>query len=96
MLGRDILARAKNGTGKTGAYIIPSIDVTKDHIPAMAIVSRGVRGGTNLKNEFNRIHENVHVIIATPGRNLDLMEERVAQMDRYKVLVLGEADRLLS
>lgn len=41
LLGRDILARAKNGTGKTGAYIIPilqRIDVTLDHIQALIIV----------------------------------------------------------
>ena len=35
LAGRDIMARAKNGTGKTGAYLIPlleRIDVTKDYI----------------------------------------------------------------
>lgn len=38
----------------------------------------------------------VHVIIATPGRILDLMEKKVAQMDNCKMLVLDEADKLLS
>lgn len=41
LTGRDILARAKNGTGKTGAYVIPileRIDVTKDKIQALIIV----------------------------------------------------------
>lgn len=116
LLGRDILARAKNGTGKTGAYIIPMlqrIDVTKDHIQAMAIVptrelalqtsqicielSKHLKarvmvttGGTNLKDDIMRIYENVHVIIATPGRILDLMEKRVAQMDRCNMLILDE------
>nr|XP_037279264.1 ATP-dependent RNA helicase me31b-like isoform X2 [Rhipicephalus microplus] len=122
LLGRDILARAKNGTGKTGAYIIPMlqrIDVTKDHIQAMAIVptrelalqtsqicielSKHLKarvmvttGGTNLKDDIMRIYENVHVIIATPGRILDLMEKRVAQMDKCNMLILDEADKLLS
>merc|ERR1719509_100983 len=39
--GRDVLARAKNGTGKTGAYSIPildSIDVSKDYIQGMIVV----------------------------------------------------------
>lgn len=39
--GRDVLARAKNGTGKTGAYSIPlleQIDVTKDVIQGMVVV----------------------------------------------------------
>lgn len=38
----------------------------------------------------------VHVVIATPGRVLDLMEKKIAVMDRCKVLVLDEADKLLS
>ena len=38
----------------------------------------------------------VHVIIATPGRILDLMEKKVAQMNNCKMLVLDEADKLLS
>lgn len=42
------------------------------------------------------LHNTVHVIIATPGRILDLMEKKVAQMDNCKMLVLDEADKLLS
>jgi len=38
----------------------------------------------------------VHVIIATPGRILDLMEKDVCKMDHCKMLVLDEADKLLS
>lgn len=38
----------------------------------------------------------VHVVIATPGRILDLMEKKIAVMDKCKVLVLDEADKLLS
>ncbi|XP_075555598.1 ATP-dependent RNA helicase me31b-like [Dermacentor variabilis] len=128
LLGRDILARAKNGTGKMGAYIIPMlqrIDVTKDHIQAMAIIptrelalqtsqicielSKHLKarvmvttGGTNLKDDIMRmddimrIYENVHVIVATPGRILDLLEEGVAQMDKCNMLILDEAGKLLS
>ena len=45
--GRDILARAKNGTGKTGAFLIPTIqqiDVTKNH----------VQGKTKMDINFDR------------------------------------------
>lgn len=42
------------------------------------------------------IKSTVHVIIATPGRILDLMEKKVAQMSACKMLVLDEADKLLS
>ncbi|XP_050739052.1 ATP-dependent RNA helicase me31b-like [Eriocheir sinensis] len=120
--GRDILARAKNGTGKTGAYSIPlleQIDPTQSHIQAMVIVPTrelalqtshicnelakhiGVKvmvttGGTNLKDDIMRIYEVVHAVIATPGRILDLMEKKVAVMDKCRMLVLDEADKLLS
>jgi ATP-dependent RNA helicase DDX6/DHH1 len=122
LLGRDLLARAKNGTGKTGAYIIPilqRIDVTSGHIQALIVVPTrelalqtsqicmelskymGARimvttGGTNLKDDIMRIYDNVHVVIATPGRILDLIEKKVAVMDKCSMFVLDEADKLLS
>jgi ATP-dependent RNA helicase DDX6/DHH1 len=122
LLGRDVLARAKNGTGKTGAYIIPllqKIDVSSGHIQALIVVPTrelalqtsqicmelskymGARimvttGGTNLKDDIMRIYDNVHVVIATPGRILDLIEKKVAVMDKCSMFVLDEADKLLS
>ncbi|KAF4088075.1 hypothetical protein AMELA_G00078600 [Ameiurus melas] len=121
--GRDILARAKNGTGKSGAYLIPlleRIDLKKDHIQAIVMVptrelalqvsqicinmSRhmgGVKvmattGGTNLKDDIMRLDETVHVVIATPGRLLDLMKKGVAKADKVHMMVMDEADKLLS
>lgn len=120
--GRDVLARAKNGTGKTGAYSIPlleQIDVNKDVIQGMVVVPTrelalqtsqimielskhlGIRvmvttGGTNLKDDIMRIYEKVHMVVATPGRILDLMEKQVANMSHCKMLILDEADKLLS
>jgi len=120
--GRDILARAKNGTGKTGAYTIPildSIDTSKDFIQGMIVVPTrelalqtsqiaielskhmGIRvmvttGGTNLKDDIMRIYEKVHLVVATPGRILDLMEKKVANVENCKILCLDEADKLLS
>uniref|UniRef100_A0A1L8DS42 RNA helicase n=1 Tax=Nyssomyia neivai TaxID=330878 RepID=A0A1L8DS42_9DIPT len=120
--GKDILARAKNGTGKTGAYSIPvleQVDTTKDYIQALIIVPTRelalqtsqicielakhmdirvmvTTGGTNLKDDIMRIYQKVQVIIATPGRILDLMDKEVANMAHCKMLVLDEADKLLS
>ena len=37
-------------------------------------------GGTNLKDDIMRIMENVHLVVATPGRILDLMEKKVAKV----------------
>uniref|UniRef100_A0A3P8VSK3 RNA helicase n=1 Tax=Cynoglossus semilaevis TaxID=244447 RepID=A0A3P8VSK3_CYNSE len=121
--GRDILARAKNGTGKSGAYLIPlleRIDLKKDYIQALVMVPTrelalqvsqiciqiskhlgGVKvmattGGTNLRDDIMRLDETVHVVIATPGRILDLIKKGVAKVDRVQMMVMDEADKLLS
>uniref|UniRef100_A0A3B4BIP0 RNA helicase n=1 Tax=Periophthalmus magnuspinnatus TaxID=409849 RepID=A0A3B4BIP0_9GOBI len=121
--GRDILARAKNGTGKSGAYLIPlleRIDLKKDCIQAFVIVPTrelalqvsqiciqvskhmgGVKvmattGGTNLRDDIMRLDETVHVVIATPGRILDLIKKGVAKVNQVQMIVLDEADKLLS
>lgn len=120
--GKDILARAKNGTGKTGAYSIPvleQVDPRKDVIQALVLVPTRelalqtsqicielakhmeikvmvTTGGTDLRDDIMRIYQSVQVIIATPGRILDLMDKNVANMDHCKTLVLDEADKLLS
>ncbi|KAH3797298.1 ATP-dependent RNA helicase me31b-like [Dreissena polymorpha] len=122
LTGRDILARAKNGTGKTGAYAIPileRIDTNKDEVQAMCIVPTrelalqtsqilielskhiGAKvmvttGGTNLKDDIMRLYEPVHAIVATPGRILDLMNKNLVKIGKCGILVLDEADKLLS
>ncbi|KAG8141695.1 putative ATP-dependent RNA helicase DDX6 protein [Naja naja] len=121
--GRDILARAKNGTGKSGAYLIPlleRLDLKKDNIQAMVIVPTrelalqvsqiciqvskhmggakvmATTGGTNLRDDIMRLDDTVHVVIATPGRILDLIKKGVAKVDHIQMIVLDEADKLLS
>jgi len=124
--GRDILARAKNGTGKTGAYVIPVVERCDPELTAnkgepqsliivptreLALqtsqickeVSKYLRlnvmvttGGTNLKDDIMRLYEQVHIMIATPGRVLDLMNKGVCKMDKCTMMVLDEADKLLS
>lgn len=122
LTGRDILARAKNGTGKTGAYAIPileRVDTSKDNLQAMIIVPTRelalqtshicielskylgckcmvTTGGTNLKDDIMRLYDPVHVIIATPGRILDLMNKNLVKTSKCGMLVLDEADKLLS
>jgi ATP-dependent RNA helicase DDX6/DHH1 len=122
LTGRDILARAKNGTGKTGAYVIPileRIDVSKDQIQAIILVPTrelalqtsqicieiskhlgckvmATTGGTNLRDDIMRLQQEVHVVIATPGRILDLMNKGIAKVDKCSMLVMDEADKLLS
>jgi ATP-dependent RNA helicase DDX6/DHH1 len=122
LTGQDIVARAKNGTGKTGAYCIPvleRIDPEKKHIQAMIVVptrelalqtsqicvelSKHLKlkvmvttGGTDLKDDIMRLSGVVQLLIGTPGRVLDLVDKNVANVDTCKMMVLDEADKLLS
>lgn len=120
--GRDILARAKNGTGKSGAYLIPLIervDTTRADIQALILVptrelalqtsqiciemgkhcnlnSMATTGGTDLRDDILRLDKPVHVIVATPGRILDLITKDIAKVQFCNMVVLDEADKLLS
>ena len=49
-----------------------------------------------MKDDIMRIYEKVHLVVATPGRILDLMEKQVANVSKCRMLVLDEADKLLS
>lgn len=122
LTGRDVLARAKNGTGKTGAYTIPiieRIDPSKNAIQAVILVPTRelalqtsaicmelskhihlrvmvITGGASVREDITRLQEVVHIVIATPGRLLDLVKKDLAKMDSCRVIVLDEADKLLS
>jgi len=122
LAGRDVMARAKNGTGKTAAYLIPlleRIDPELKNIQALVLVPTrelalqtsqickdlsnhlGIKvmvtlGGTSLKDDIMRLYQTVHVVVATPGRILDLMKKGVAVMSGCQMLVMDEADKLLS
>mmetsp|Transcript_10373 Transcript_10373/g.15407 ORF Transcript_10373/g.15407 Transcript_10373/m.15407 type:complete len:412 (-) Transcript_10373:451-1686(-) len=119
---RNVLARAKNGTGKTAAYIIPCLektDTSKKHIQILILIPTrelalqtsaivkeigkhmGVQcmvttGGTALKDDIMRLYNTVHVIVATPGRILDLASKKVADLSNCQTIIMDEADKLLS
>merc|ERR1712131_333080 len=120
--GRDILARAKNGTGKSGAYLIPlceRIDTSRSDIQALILVPTrelalqtsqicielgkhcnlqvmATTGGTDLRDDILRLDKPVHVIVATPGRILDLITKDIAKVQACNMVILDEADKLLS
>ena len=119
---RNVLARAKNGTGKTAAYIIPCLektDTTQKSIQVLILIPTrelalqtsaivkeigkhmGVQcmvttGGTSLKDDIMRLYNPVHIIVATPGRILDLAGKKVADLTNCKTIIMDEADKLLS
>lgn len=123
LAGRDILARAKNGTGKTGAYLIPILErvdlkqtiasalvlvPTRElalqtaqvckrlgrHIEGLAVMVS--TGGTSLKDDIMRFYQPVHVLVATPGRVLDMAKKDVCKLSKCGMVVIDEADKLLS
>ncbi|OEH76277.1 ATP-dependent rna [Cyclospora cayetanensis] len=120
--GRNILARAKNGTGKTAAFAIPVLEkcqINKRAIQGLILVptrelalqtSAVVKelgkylnvqcmvstGGTSLRDDIMRLHSTVHVLVGTPGRILDLANKDVADLRQCHIVVLDEADKLLS
>lgn len=63
------------------------------HLKIECMVSTG---GTLVREDFYRLTQTVHVIVATPGRILDLASKKVANLDDCNLLVLDEVDKLLS
>jgi ATP-dependent RNA helicase DDX6/DHH1 len=123
MSGKNIIARAKNGTGKTASYSIPMIqkvDPTLEAIQGLVLVPtrelalqtahvikelckhiEGLvvmvsTGGNPVKEDIYRLYNPNHIIVATPGRILDLASKNIAKLDHCKMLVLDEVDKLLS
>jgi ATP-dependent RNA helicase DDX6/DHH1 len=122
LAGKNILARAKNGTGKTAAFIIPMLEkcntqvnaiqglilvptrelalqtsaIVKDlgkHMNVQCMVSTG---GTSLREDIMRLYNPVHILVATPGRVLDLANKSVCNLEKCQIVVMDEADKLLS
>lgn len=122
LAGRDILARAKNGTGKTAAFVIPCLErcdpsktqlqvlilvptrelalqtsqVTKELGKHLEVEVMVTTGGTSLKEDIMRLYNRVHILVATPGRVLDLANKGVADLSHCGLIVMDEADKLLS
>jgi ATP-dependent RNA helicase DDX6/DHH1 len=72
--GRNIIARAKNGTGKTGAYSIPlihKIDASKEHLQALVLVpTRELAMQTSLVIKELSKHKKIECMVSTGGTQL--------------------------
>ncbi|MBM7453206.1 ATP-dependent RNA helicase RhlE [Acholeplasma morum] len=125
--GKDLLASAQTGTGKTAAFAIPIIQqisgfdrriYQKQHIHALILAptrelaeqikdnfryysenlslnTEVIYGGVSQKNQEKALNRGVEVLIATPGRLLDLMDQGLITLQHVKYFVLDEADRML-
>jgi superfamily II DNA/RNA helicase len=79
-------------TRELSAQIVESFQTYGRHVrPSVALVI----GGVPLGRQIRALAAGVDVLVATPGRLLDLMQQRAVTLDRVDVLVLDEADRML-
>jgi ATP-dependent RNA helicase RhlE len=124
--GRDLLGIAQTGTGKTAAFMLPSIDrlATARRVPRPAscrmLVLAPTRelatqiaesasaygrfsrlsvttafGGVPIGKQRRALERGVDVLVATPGRLIDLVEQRYLTLREVEILVLDEADQML-
>ncbi|KAG2660173.1 DEAD-box ATP-dependent RNA helicase 8-like [Panicum virgatum] len=122
LTGSNILARAKNGTGKTAAFCIPALEkIDQDNNAIQVVILVPTRelalqtsqvckelgkhlkiqvmvttGGTSLKDDIVRLYQPVHLLVGTPGRILDLTKKGVCILKDCSILIMDEADKLLS
>jgi ATP-dependent RNA helicase RhlE len=123
--GRDIMAAAQTGTGKTAAFTLPILQLLAGGTPAPANRTRAlvltptrelaaqiqesvetygryerlssavVFGGVKINPQMMKLRKGVDILVATPGRLLDLYQQKAVSFDELEILVLDEADRML-
>jgi ATP-dependent RNA helicase RhlE len=123
--GKDVLASAQTGTGKTAGFTLPMLhrlvaenkwkrrpiralvltptrelaaqvyDNVREYSEYLDIKSMVIFGGVNQKPQIRALRSGVDVLVATPGRLLDLQSQGVLSLGKIEFLVLDEADRML-
>ena len=124
--GRDLLGIAQTGTGKTAAFVLPSIQrlvaadkrVLPTHVRMLVLAptrelasqiaesARGygafskmsvatVFGGTSINKNRQDVSRGVDILVATPGRLIDCVEQGYINLSMIEILVLDEADQML-
>ena len=88
--------------GKKGLILLPTRELAIQVLETLTKLGGplGLRtalliGGTNQNPQIKQLRAKPHIIVATPGRLIDMMEQRHANLDQIGVLVLDEADRML-
>jgi len=127
LAGRDVLASAQTGSGKTAAFALPLLQKLLDarndsarQLPALILVptrelaaqvgetlrelARALpaplrivvtAGGVSINPQLMALRRGADVVVATPGRLLDIVDHNALRLGGLAVLVLDEADRLL-
>ncbi|MCG9792444.1 DEAD/DEAH box helicase [Flavobacterium algicola] len=123
--GKDVLASAQTGTGKTAGFTLPLLHLLSENPkekfrPIRALILTPTRelaaqvyanvqeysefldirsavifGGVNQKPQAATIRQGVDILVATPGRLLDLEKQGLLSLKRVEIFVLDEADRML-
>lgn len=123
--GKDVLASAQTGTGKTAGFTLPLLHLlsenpkekyrpiraliltptrelaaqvyanVKEYSEFLNLQSAVIFGGVNQKPQAARIRQGVDILVATPGRLLDLENQGLLSLKRIEIFVLDEADRML-
>ena len=125
--GRDLLAGAQTGTGKTAGFTLPilqrlstSAKPATGKVPIRALILAPTRelaaqieesvreygkhlklhsmmmfGGVNINPQIQKLRGRVDILVATPGRLLDHIQQRTVDLSHIEILVLDEADRML-
>jgi ATP-dependent RNA helicase RhlE len=122
LAGRDVLANAQTGTGKTAGFILPILQrlagrsqrnpralvmtptrelaaqvaqSARDYGKYLSLKTYVVFGGVSINPQFAALRGSCDLLVATPGRLLDIAEQRGVDLTQVEVLVLDEADRML-
>jgi len=123
--GKDVLASAQTGTGKTAGFTLPILQILSQgkhlsHRPIRALILTPTRelaaqilanikeysefvdlrstvifGGVNQNPQVAQLRQGVDILVATPGRLIDLQNQGLVTLSKVEILVLDEADRML-
>jgi ATP-dependent RNA helicase RhlE len=123
--GRDVMAAAQTGTGKTAGFTLPILqklsagrraqanqaraliltptrelaaqvgDSVREYGKHMSLNSAVVFGGVKINPQMLKLRRGVDILVATPGRLMDLHSQNAVKFDYLEILVLDEADRML-
>ncbi len=79
-------------TRELAAQVAESVETYGRHLPLRSAV---VFGGVGIKPQIGRLRRGIDILVATPGRLLDLASQQAVDLSRLEILVLDEADRML-